>query len=260
MNVASLRAPGVDADLSPSAPERVERPVMIQRWRRLAFLHWPVDPDRIATLLPGGLEPDLHGGDAWIGILPFHLSVRRPAWAPVLPWLSTTQEANVRTYVRGPDGRRGIWFLSLDAARLSAVLTARAWYRIPYVWSRMRFEAGPNLVRYGSVRRWPAGRGARLSLTMRLGRDEDVAALSDLERFLICRWRLYSPGARGGVAATQVDHEPWPIRRAEVLDLDEDLLAAAGLPKPGVMPLAHYSEGVRVRFARRVDARETGAE
>ena len=32
--------------------------------------------------------------------------------------------------------RAGIWFFSLDAARLGAVVTARATYRIPYFWSR----------------------------------------------------------------------------------------------------------------------------
>ena len=254
MTLAAVLAPEVAAgsDLAVAAPERVAQPSMHQRWSRLAFLHWPADADRLAALLPAGLEPDLHDGVAWVGLLPFHLTVRRPAWAPVVPWLSTTQEANVRTYVRGPDGRRGIWFLSLDAARLSAVLTARAWYRIPYVWSRMRFEGRPDLVRYGSVRRSHAGLGARLSLTLALGEEVPAGGLSPLERFLICRWRLYTPLRDGGLAATQVEHDPWPVRRAEVIDLDEDLLAAVGVPKPAAPPLAHYSPGVRVRFAPRV--------
>ena len=47
-------------------------------------------------------------------------------------------ETNVRTYVRDASGRPGIWFLSLDAARLGAVITARTTYRLPYFWSAMR--------------------------------------------------------------------------------------------------------------------------
>ena len=54
-----------------------------------------------------------------------------------MPWASRFSEMNVRTYVRGPDGHRGIWFLSLDASRLGAVAMARRTYRLPYMWARM---------------------------------------------------------------------------------------------------------------------------
>ncbi len=39
---------------------------------------------------------------------------------------------NVPTYVHDGRGRSGIWLLSLDAARLPAVLAARAAYWLPY--------------------------------------------------------------------------------------------------------------------------------
>jgi hypothetical protein len=45
-------------------------------------------------------------------------------------------ETNVRTYVRDRAGRSGIWFFSLDASRLGAVVTARA---TPY---RLRISVG----------------------------------------------------------------------------------------------------------------------
>lgn len=35
---------------------------MSQRWRDLTFLHWAVDPDLVAPLLPRGTRPDLHDG------------------------------------------------------------------------------------------------------------------------------------------------------------------------------------------------------
>ena len=49
-----------------------------------------------------------------------------------LPWLLEFPETNVRTYAVGPSGERGVWFFSLDASRLAAVVTARATYRVPY--------------------------------------------------------------------------------------------------------------------------------
>ena len=67
------------------------------------------------------------------------------------------------------------------------------------------------------------------------------------------------PLARGGSVAP-VDgrrrrfadawHEPWRLRRAEVLEVDDELVAAAGLPRPTDEPIAHWSEGVDVRIGR----------
>jgi uncharacterized protein YqjF (DUF2071 family) len=228
---------------------------MVQRWEHLTFLHWRADPEAVARLLPSGLEVDAFDGSAWIGLIPFRLTVRLPG-TPAIPWLSTFPETNVRTYVRGPDGRMGIWFLSLDAARLGAVLVARGSYRLPYVWARtsIRFEDG--VMRYRSSRRWHGSSGAGLHLAVSPGEPIQPQDLTDLERFLICRWRLYSPARMqlppDGIrfVATQVDHPPWPVRRASVVELRQNLLTAAGIEVQGA-PLVHYSTGVEVRFARR---------
>jgi uncharacterized protein YqjF (DUF2071 family) len=240
-------------DLATSAPRRVDRPVMLQRWERLSFLHWPFAPEVVERVLPDGLEADTFDGHAWIGIIPFRLSVRIPG-LPAAPWVSRFDEVNVRTYVRGPDGGRGIWFLSLDAARLGAVIVARWTYRIPYMWSQTTSARRGSRIRYRVRRRWPSTR-ADLDVTVeRLGR---VAELSALERFLTCRWRLYSPrplglpAARIHLSSTDVDHPPWLLHRASVTRLDERLIQATGLPRPTGEPIAHHSPGVSVRFAAR---------
>lgn len=113
------------------APERISRPVMLHRWESLSFLHWPYPADSVQALLPPGLHVDTFDGAAWVGLIPFRLTVTLPG-VPPLPWLSSCPEINVRTYVRGPDGRTGIWFLSLEASRLDAVLTARQAYGLPW--------------------------------------------------------------------------------------------------------------------------------
>jgi uncharacterized protein YqjF (DUF2071 family) len=246
---APVFAPVIDdTSLLPSEP--VPHPVMVQRWDRLAFLHWPVDPAAVAALLPDEVEVDAFDGVAWVGLIPFTLTVRRPPRLPAVPWFATTLEANVRTYVRGPDGRRGIWFFSLDASRLAAVTTARLWYRLPYTWARMRYWSNGRLVRYESRRRWPAPRGTGLRVTISVGEPIPPEDASPLERFLTWRWRLYSPG-RSGPVATQVEHPPWPLHRARLLHIEEDLLAGHGLAKFSQVPLVHFSPGVVTRFSRR---------
>jgi uncharacterized protein YqjF (DUF2071 family) len=49
------------------------------------------------------------------------------------------------------------------------------------------------------------------------------------------------------LAYAQVEHPPWPLKRARVLRLDQNLSEAAGLPAPEGQPVIHYSEGVTVR-------------
>ena len=80
---------------------------------------------------------------------------RSRAAAPAPPWFRRFPETNVRTYVVGPDGREGLWFFSLDAARLGPVLVARSTYALPYIWSAMTVERDGSTIRYRSRRRWP---------------------------------------------------------------------------------------------------------
>jgi len=249
-NTRTAGVPAQRLDLrSQEAPERIVRPVMLQRWDHLSFFHWPCDPAAVQRRLPPGLEVDTFDGAAWIGLIPFRLTVRVPG-VPRLPWVSTCPEINVRTYVRGPDGRRGIWFFSLEASRLGAVLTARSWYRLPYMWSRMWLDRERDTVWYQSRRRWPGPNHPRASIGVRLGPAVAPEAITPLERFLMGRWRLYSQAGEG-LATTRVDHPPWPVRRATVVSLHQELMAAAGLPEPDGDPVAHFSGGVEVRFERR---------
>ena len=57
-------------------PERVKRPLMVQHWRQAAFIHWPYPAAAVQPLLPGGLEAETCGGQAWVGLVPFLLTVR----------------------------------------------------------------------------------------------------------------------------------------------------------------------------------------
>lgn len=97
---------------------------MFQRWELLTFLHWRFEPKPIRRLLPRGLTLDTFEGAAWIGLTPFRVAGLRPPFAPAIPWISRFPETNVRTYVRGPEGERGVWFFTLEAGRLVAVLGA----------------------------------------------------------------------------------------------------------------------------------------
>jgi uncharacterized protein YqjF (DUF2071 family) len=225
--------------------ERVRTPIMLQAWRNITFLHWRCEPRAIARFLPDGLEPDVHDGSAWYSVTPFFLEVRPPG-VPALPWLSHSPETNVRTYVRGPDARRAIWFFSLDIARLPAMLAGRGGFVLPYMWARMRVHASDGAIRYTSRRIFPAP-GPGHDITVRPGRRRPERDLSELDHFLTARWALYTRyGSR--LAAVAAEHPPWPLHRATVESLDQSVVEAAGLPAPEGDPLVHFSPGVSVRI------------
>jgi uncharacterized protein len=228
------------------APPRV-RPVMLQHWRWLTFLHWRYPAELVQARLPKGLTVETFDGTAWVGLIPFLMADVWPPRLPALPWLSRFPETNVRTYVRGPDGRTGIWFLSLDAARLPAVLTARTTYGLPYFWSSMSVRRAAGQVIYRSRRRWPGPAGARCDARVEFGAPRPDAELTTLDLFLTARYRLYSRFA-GKVVVAVAEHPPWALRRVTVRGLRQDLLQAAGLPAPDHDPVLHASDGVKVRI------------
>ncbi|GIJ69824.1 YqjF family protein [Virgisporangium ochraceum] len=231
----------------------VHRPVMYQSWLDLTFLHWRYPADVVQRLLPPGLTVQEFDGSAWIGLVPFTMSGVRFPGVPALPWMSRFPETNVRTYVTGPDGSQGIWFFSLDATRLPAVLVGRTTYRLPYVWSRMRVQATPGRFRYTSARRWPGPRGARCDAVVARGPAIEPGAL---EYFLTYRFQLYSV-IRGRLVQALAAHGPWPLFGGTLESLSENVIAAGGLPAPEGEPLVHTSPGVAVRIGgwRRVTGR-----
>jgi len=142
---------------------------MYQTWSWISFLHWSYEPHVLQRLLPGGLRPQTFDGRAWVGLTPFFLQDLRTPVAPALPWFTSFPETNVRTYAVGPDGREGLWFFSLDAARLEPVLVARSTYALPYMWSQMTGERHGSTIRYRSRRRWPGPTPATSAITLEVG-------------------------------------------------------------------------------------------
>jgi uncharacterized protein len=216
-----------------------ERPwLMGQTWFDLLFAHWPVEPDALAPLIPEPLELDTRDGLAWLGITPFVIGGLRPQGAPPLPWLSHFPEINVRTYVTY-GGRPGIWFFSLDAARMAAVAAARRGYLLPYFHARMRAERSGDEVRYESER---LDDGPRAEFRATYGPSGPRLPIDDgsLERWLAERYCLYVVDERGRALRGEIHHPPWPLQPGRA-DIELNTMATElGLQLDGE-PLLHFS-------------------
>jgi uncharacterized protein YqjF (DUF2071 family) len=223
------------------------RAVLDQQWTDLAFLHWRVDPGRVAPLLPAGTRPDLYDGSTWVGLIPFRMRGAGFGEGRPLPYLGSFAETNVRLYSVDSHGRRGVVFGSLECERLAFVLGARLALRLNYTWARMRVQQRSDVFTYTSRRRWPAPRGARSRVVVRV--DPEVVRSDPLADFLTARWALHTR-AWGATRYLPNTHPRWPLQRAELLALDDDLLAAAGLPDLAATPpdSVLFSRGVRTQF------------
>ncbi len=219
---------------------------MSQRWERLTFVHWSFDPVDVQRLVPEWLTVETLDGAAWVGLVPFFMRVGTRRGHRV-PWASNFCETNVRTYVRDREGRSGIWFFSLDAARLGAVVTARITYRLPYFWARMRLDEHGHEIAYECRRRRPEHGSPTSRARVRIGEPFLPSELGTRDHFLTARWILFS-AAGERMRFARAWHTPWPLHRAEVIELDDRLITAAGLPSPRDAPIVHYSPGVDVRI------------
>jgi len=220
-----------------------------QKWRDLLFLHWEVPPAALRPLVPHALELDLFEGRAHVGVIPFVVSQTRARFLPPLPGLSPFREVNTRTYVRFPsavDG--GVWFFALDATNLAAVAGARAGWQLPYFACTARLSHDPrdgSLLRYRASRLVPGPTPATLDVEFRVHENLGVAEPGTLEHFLIERYLLYTNWRPAGLMVGEVRHQPYPLRRAELVRLDCETLARShGLLPPTGDVHAVFSPGV----------------
>ena len=222
--------------VTPFAPQPVQHVAMRQTWRNLTFLHWPYEPAMVRPLLPAGLTLDTFDGAAYVGLIPFEIYNMRGI--PHFP------ETNVRTYVIGPDGSRAVWFFSLDAARLIAVIGARIAYHLPYFWAKMQVTPRNETIRYNSHRKWPHSSRYFTDIAVKPGVPLEP---TERDHFFTARYRLYSL-RRGRLAYAQIEHDRWPLACATLQKLDQNLMEAAGLPGPSGAPIVHYSAEINVKI------------
>ena len=231
---------------------RIETPKPIagyQSWRHLVFLHWRVPSKMLREQLPNGLEPETFDGSSWLALVPFAMERVRPWWAPPLPGISWFLETNVRTYVRHESGVTGVWFFSLDANSRLAVRTARTFWNLNYLSSRM----GPssNVFKYTGRRRMFPESVYDLGVEL-TGTEYRAANEGSLEQFLLERYTLVTQSAGGRFLTAEVAHRPYEFVPVNILHCRETYLSEVCRHSDDYGPPDHavYSPGVDVRVSR----------
>ena len=225
-----------------TAPDLPGRTSASQLWSDVSFVHWRVDSATVAPLLPEGTRPDEYDGSSWVGLIGFGLSRATLFGSPPIPFFGDFAEINVRLYAVDGRGRRGVVFVTLEAARLAAVLGARAAFSLPYNWARTSLTNDGGSYRYASRRR--AG-----ATTFVVRPDAAPVVADPLADFLTARWALFVR-SRGHTMYLRNTHESWRLMKASLESIDDSLVAAMGFP--GVADRAPdsvlFSPGVSTRF------------
>jgi hypothetical protein len=187
--------------------------------------------------MPAALPLHLYeDGSAWLGITPFIVTGVRLRGTPPPPWVSHFPELNVRTYVE-LDGKPGVYFFSLDAARRAAVIAARRLYRLPYFHARMRAEPVGSRIDYESERIDSSGPAARFR-----GSYGPLEEYTDdhLARWLAERYCAYTVDEQGRQLRVDIHHPPWPLQPAEGELEAQGMADQIGVRLEGA-PLLHFS-------------------
>jgi len=198
-------------------------------------VHWPVDPARLARLLPPKVEPDVRDGNAWVAFVAFVMVGTRATGPPWWPVLAPIPELNLRTYVR-VGGVPAIWFLSLDAASPVFAAIGRALYGLRYRVATMSADEAAGWTRFRSV-----GPGGSFSADYAPTGSVAQPAPGSLEHFLVERYRLFAE-RRGRLVTAEVAHEPWPLQQAAA-EIELQGMAPPGVDLGGE-PLLHFSRAV----------------
>ena len=208
--------------------------------------HWRVATDELRALVPPALELDEFDGSPWVSILVLDMDRVRFRWLPPIPGAKSFAEVNIRTYVKH-QGRRGVWFLSIDTRPRAIVWLSRAVFRQPYHRSDVTYSASPLGGRLESTRlqQEKQGGGARLVFDYTVGDAEgEPAADGSLGQFLSERYWMFRTTRRGAVRSTALSHGPWAIKPAQIVVETSETAELCGIDLAGSPDSADWAGSV----------------
>ncbi len=204
-------------------------------WLDATFIHWRYDAADVQWLLPSGLTVETYDGSAWVGLVVLKMRVGIPFRRSAQPGLGIL-EANLRTYVTGPDGATGVHFLSIECDHVSVCAGGRL-LGVPY------FPAHQDMTRDGDAFTYSGDRwGGKASYDIAVQAGPPIAPGAD-ETWLTGRFSQYSAVGPARLHVP-VEHGPWPLRSATLTRCEQTVTHARGLPAPAGEPVALFTDGV----------------
>ncbi|MEZ0227702.1 MAG: YqjF family protein [Planctomycetota bacterium] len=214
----------------------------VQTWRDMLSLHWPIPVDDVRRLVPPSLSIDRFDGKAYISIVAFRSVDSRPAFAPGRFGMSWN-EVNVRTYVHRDEKEPGVYMLSCDTDSLMVSLGMRVGGGLACRTSKIEHRHEDGRLDWSCER----SDGPVYRATCQLGGRAGAAEPGTLEHFLCERYFLHQERPRS-LWTMQIHHAPIDLERARVLEIEDGLIGALGLPEREGEPIVHYAREVKTEL------------
>ena len=217
---------------------------MKQTWSELLFAHYPIEIEVLRQLVPNMLPLDSYNGVGWIGVVPFQMSGVRLRGLPPIPGTNRFPELNVRTYVKLND-KPGVYFFSLDAPNLLAVMGAKTLYHLPYSHANMTMKQEGLLTNFDSKRR--SNTEVKLTCSYRSISEQFHATKGSFEEWMVERYCFYTLNNMGVPLRCDILHEPWLLQHAEAEFSHNSILSKQGIQVVSDQPILHFSKKLEVR-------------
>lgn len=185
-------------------------------FRECFLVNWAIDPPALRSLLPPPLEPDLHGGRAYLSVVIAHLERMRPAFLP--HFLGTTYNQVVYRAIVRCRGERGVYFVRSDADHPLMCLAGNWLTFFRFHLSRVRLKSTNEQVTF-DLWAGPSER-ADIRATYDLASARRVlpptshfATLDDAQQFLVELYQAFGvEPASGRVDRVRIRRDAWNIQ------------------------------------------------
>lgn len=207
-----------------------------QEWNDALFIHFKVDKTLLQDLIPDGLNIDTHEGQAYIPVVAFRMEKIRPRLLPSVSFISNFYEINVRTYI-DMDGKKGVYFLNIEAEKRLSAWVARTLSGLPYEKSTI-LRTPQSYINHNRTKDY--------TLQAQFNVDDHITTKSSLDIWLTERYCLYLP-QNHEMIRYDIHHVEWPLFQVNCneLKLDYQISNKIHLKDNNVHSL-HYSPGVQV--------------
>jgi uncharacterized protein YqjF (DUF2071 family) len=196
------------------------------RWTNLALITYAFDPRVLDPILPPGCVADTVDGRAFASLVAFDfldtrvLGVRWPGFVHF-------PEINLRYYVRGPDGRRGVAFVGELVPQRLVAWMARTLYNEPYraVPMTSRVEEDERTI---TMRHAATIGGREQTLHVVGAKPSHVPATDSVEHFFKEHEWGFGTRRGGRLVTYRVVHDVWAVYPVASHELNLDVGLAYG--------------------------------
>lgn len=219
--------------------------------KKVLFVHWPVDRQRLRSFVPSTLEIDTFDGSAWVTAVAYRVTEARFTAVKATP-IRDFPQLNFRTYVR-LDGDPGVYFFTLDTSDILGGMFGKLIAHLPFRRAKMEMaEDADGTISFRS-RRTEAG-SAPTSFDVEYRPHDEEASPSEpgsLDEFLVERYRYFAPSTslrdrltnpdEQVVYVGDISHESWRLQGVDVEINRNTLFKGLGMETPITEPRARYT-------------------